>query len=77
MAAFAEFLQGNDHAAGIVRKEALKEPWVDTLIVDTKPGWPSHAEVLARWFWVTRQERLPPVVSVQMPAEVPAPLPAG
>ncbi len=38
LAAFAAFLEENDHAAGILKKVALAEPIVCTLALDTQPG---------------------------------------
>ena len=71
LAAFAEYLVEDDRARGHVRKAALAEPWVDTLVVDTRPGWPSHAEVVARAMWVERKKHLPEV-QVTPPAAQPA-----
>ncbi len=35
---------------------AEREPWCDTLVVDTPPGYPSHAEALAKFIWEYRSQ---------------------
>ncbi len=73
IAKFLEFIQGNEKVQQIFTKEALEEPWHQTLLVDTSPGWPSHAEAIARWFWAARSptltakatRKVPPVQEVE------------
>lgn len=50
---------------------ALREPWVTELVVDTPPGHPSHAEVLAWWMWRARADQGLPTNQTPAPRVIP------
>ncbi len=53
---FSTWFHWNSKACDILRKDALKQPRYDKLVVDEQPGTPTHAEVVSRWMWTIRRE---------------------